>query len=161
MNQQLYRIPDSFADAALIKQSDYRRMYAESVEDPERFWGRIGRRLDWIKDFSRVKDSNYEQSNVHIRWFYDGTRSGKIMRRILRKIAANGAERGQATYRGACTPLEGCHAHNYATHTLRGTWRRQGHAGRIHHSEVWHTANLHGRHAACGGEGRYTVGNRR
>jgi acetyl-CoA synthetase len=89
MNQQLYRIPDSFADAALIKQSDYRRMYAESVEDPERFWGRIGRRLDWIKDFSRVKDSNYEQSNVHIRWFYDGTRSGKIMRRILRKIAAN------------------------------------------------------------------------
>jgi acetyl-CoA synthetase len=73
MNQQLYRIPESFADAALIKQSDYRRMYAESVEDPERFWGRIGRRLDWIKDFSRVKDSNYEQNNVHIRWFYDGT----------------------------------------------------------------------------------------
>jgi acetyl-CoA synthetase len=73
MNQRLYRVPDSFADAALIKQSDYRRMYAESVEDPERFWGRVGRRLDWIKDFSRVKDSNYEQSNVHIRWFYDGT----------------------------------------------------------------------------------------
>jgi acetyl-CoA synthetase len=73
MNQQLYRIPESFADAALIKQSDYRRMYAESVEDPERFWGRIGRRLDWIKDFSRVKDSNYRLSDVHIRWFYDGT----------------------------------------------------------------------------------------
>src|ERR1700678_2146215 len=73
MNQQLYRIPESFADAALIKQSDYRRMYAESVEDPERFWGRIGRRLDWIRDCSRVKDSNYEQNNVHIRWFYDGT----------------------------------------------------------------------------------------
>jgi acetyl-CoA synthetase len=73
MNKQLYRIPDSFADAALIKQSDYRRMYAESVEEPERFWGRIGRRIDWIKDFSRVKDSNYRQSDVHIRWFYDGT----------------------------------------------------------------------------------------
>jgi acetyl-CoA synthetase len=73
MSQQLYRVPESFADAALIKQSDYRRMYAESVEDPERFWGRIGRRLDWIKDFSRVKDSSYEESNLHIRWFYDGT----------------------------------------------------------------------------------------
>jgi acetyl-CoA synthetase len=73
VNQKLYGIPESFADAAHIGQSDHRRMYAESLEDPERFWGRIGRRLDWIKDFSRVKDSSYEQSNVHIRWFYDGT----------------------------------------------------------------------------------------
>ena len=73
MSQERYRIPDSFADAALVKQSDHRRMYAESVEDPERFWGRVGRRLDWIKDFSRVKDSSFEQSDVHIRWFYDGT----------------------------------------------------------------------------------------
>jgi hypothetical protein len=37
MSQQLYRIPESFADAALIKKSDYRRMCAESAENPERF----------------------------------------------------------------------------------------------------------------------------
>lgn len=73
MNQQLYRIPESFANSALIKQSDYRRMYADSVEDPERFWASVGRRIDWIKPFSRVKDSSYHQSDVHIRWFYDGT----------------------------------------------------------------------------------------
>jgi acetyl-CoA synthetase len=73
MSQKLYRIPDGFADGARIKQADYRRLYAESVDNPEQFWGRIGRRLDWIKDFSHVKDSSYAESDVHIRWFYDGT----------------------------------------------------------------------------------------
>jgi acetyl-CoA synthetase len=73
MNQKLYRIPASFADGARINETDYRRMYAESIEDPADFWGRVARRLDWIKDFSHVKDSSYEQSDVRIRWFYDGT----------------------------------------------------------------------------------------
>ena len=73
MNQQLYRIPQSFADSARIKQSDYRRMYAQSIEDPERFWGEIARRIDWIKDFSCVKDTNFDPDDVHIRWYYDGT----------------------------------------------------------------------------------------
>ena len=73
MNQKLYRIPANFADGARINQADYRRMYAESIEDPADFWGRVGRRLDWIKEFSHVKDTSYEQSDVRIRWFYDGT----------------------------------------------------------------------------------------
>ena len=45
MNQKLYRIPANFADGARINQADYRRMYAESIEDPADFWGRVGRRL--------------------------------------------------------------------------------------------------------------------
>jgi len=73
MSQHIYPIPESFADAALVKREDYERMYAESVADPERFWGRIGRRVDWIKEFTRVKDSSYAASDCHIRWFYDGT----------------------------------------------------------------------------------------
>ena len=73
MNQKLYRIPANFAEGARINPTDYRRLYAESIEDPAGFWGRVGRRLDWIKDFSHVKDSSYEQSDVRIRWFYDGT----------------------------------------------------------------------------------------
>jgi acetyl-CoA synthetase len=67
-----YPVPESFAHTARIKRADYEQMYAESVEDPERFWGRIGRRLDWMKDFSRVKDTSFAESDFHIRWFYDG-----------------------------------------------------------------------------------------
>src|ERR1700730_18200573 len=73
MTKNLYRIPESFAAVAQVKHADYERMYAESVADPDRFWGSIGRRIDWIKEFSRVKDSNFAESDFHIRWFSDGT----------------------------------------------------------------------------------------
>jgi acetyl-CoA synthetase len=73
MSKKLYLVPEGFATTARVKRIDYQQMYAESVEDPDRFWGRAGRRIDWIKEFSRVKDSSFAQSDCHIRWFYDGT----------------------------------------------------------------------------------------
>ena len=80
MNQQLYRIPESFANSALIKQSDYRRMYADSVEDPERFWASVGRRIDWIKPFSEVKDTSFAESDFRSVGFpTDGSTSRAIV----------------------------------------------------------------------------------
>jgi acetyl-CoA synthetase len=73
MNQPLYPVPDSFAERAQIKRADYERLYAESVADPEKFWGRIGRRLEWIEEFKHVKDTSFAESDCHIRWFHDGT----------------------------------------------------------------------------------------
>jgi acetyl-CoA synthetase len=72
MNNNVYAVPQRFAADALVKRDDYVRMYAESVEDPERFWHGVGRRIDWIKDFSKVKDSSFADDDCHIRWFYDG-----------------------------------------------------------------------------------------
>jgi acetyl-CoA synthetase len=51
----------------------YARMYAESVRDPEAFWGEHGKRLDWIKPYSKVKNTSFAHDNVDIRWFEDGT----------------------------------------------------------------------------------------
>jgi acetyl-CoA synthetase len=73
MHRNVYPVAEGFARHALVKRADYERMYAESIEDPQRFWGAIGRRIDWIKDFSRVKDTSYAADEFHIRWFYDGT----------------------------------------------------------------------------------------
>ncbi|MGO9989961.1 MAG: acetate--CoA ligase [Steroidobacteraceae bacterium] len=72
MNKNVYTVPESFADRASVNRGDYERMYAQSVEDPDAFWGLIGRRIDWIKPFSRVKDSSFAPEDCHIRWFYDG-----------------------------------------------------------------------------------------
>ena len=44
-------------------------MYAESVEDPDRFWAGIGQRIDWIQQFSAVKDTSFAAEDFHIRWF--------------------------------------------------------------------------------------------
>jgi acetyl-CoA synthetase len=72
MHKNLYPVPESFAVAAQVKHADYERMYAESLEDPDRFWGQIGRRIDWIQEFSRVNDSSFADNDCHIRWFDDG-----------------------------------------------------------------------------------------
>jgi hypothetical protein len=48
-------------------------MYAEAIRSPDEFWGKIGRRIDWLKPYTRVKDVSFAAEDFHIRWFYDGT----------------------------------------------------------------------------------------
>jgi acetyl-CoA synthetase len=43
------------------------------VEDPEGFWAEHGKRIDWIKPYTQIKDVSFARDDVHIKWFYDGT----------------------------------------------------------------------------------------
>ena len=70
-NTNFFPVPDEIAESAWIDAAKYERMYAESISNPERFWAEHGRRLQWIKPFTKVKDVSYT-GDVHIRWFYDG-----------------------------------------------------------------------------------------
>jgi acetyl-CoA synthetase len=63
--------PDIVA-RALIDAEGYARKYAASVADPEAFWGEEGKRLDWIKPYTRVKNTSFAHPDVSIRWFEDG-----------------------------------------------------------------------------------------
>ena len=72
MSKLLYAVPESFAAAAQVKRAAYEQIYAESVADPNRFWGRIGRSIDWIEEFSQVKDTSFSEDDFHIRWYRDG-----------------------------------------------------------------------------------------
>ncbi|RXV64004.1 acetate--CoA ligase [Roseovarius sp. A46] len=56
-----------------IDAENYARMYAESIRDPEGFWGEHGKRLDWIKPYTKVKNTSFAYDNVSIKWFEDGT----------------------------------------------------------------------------------------
>lgn len=69
----LHPVPAEFAARARIKRADYERLYAESVRDPEGFWGRIGKRFDWIRPYTKVKDTSFVAPDVHVRWYADGT----------------------------------------------------------------------------------------
>ncbi|MDW2981241.1 acetate--CoA ligase [Rhodanobacter sp. KK11] len=69
---KLYPVDPSFAAAARLRRDDYTRLYAESVSDPEGFWGRIGQRLDWIKPPTKIKDVSFDPQDLHIRWYEDG-----------------------------------------------------------------------------------------
>ena len=47
-------------------------MYKRSIEDPEGFWAEHGKRIDWIKPFTKIRDVDYT-GDIRIRWFEDGT----------------------------------------------------------------------------------------
>jgi acetyl-CoA synthetase len=72
MSSKIYKVAPDFAALAHLKLGDYQRLYQESVRDPGGFWGRIGRRLDWIQPYTKVKDTSYDERDFRIRWYYDG-----------------------------------------------------------------------------------------
>lgn len=72
MSSKIYPVPADFAALAHLKAADYQRLYQESVKDPSGFWGRIGRRIDWIQPYTKVKDTSYDEHDFRIRWYYDG-----------------------------------------------------------------------------------------
>ncbi len=59
--------------SAHVNAARYEDMYRRSVTDPDGFWAEMGRRVEWMKPFTKVKDVSYDPHDVHIRWYEDGT----------------------------------------------------------------------------------------
>jgi acetyl-CoA synthetase len=72
-DNQIFPVPEAVAKTALIDGDGYERMYAESIENPDAFWGEHGKRVDWIKPYTKVKNTSYAHENVSIKWYEDGT----------------------------------------------------------------------------------------
>ncbi len=70
---EMIPVPDAWAKRAYVDDAGYQEMYRRSVDDPNGFWAEHGKRIDWIKPFSKVKNTSYDPHNVSIKWFEDGT----------------------------------------------------------------------------------------
>ncbi|HKK30149.1 MAG TPA: acetyl-coenzyme A synthetase N-terminal domain-containing protein, partial [Alphaproteobacteria bacterium] len=73
MSDELIPVPSAVAASAHVDRATYDEMYRRSVEDPEGFWGEHGKRIEWFRPYTQVKDVSYAQDDLHVRWFYDGT----------------------------------------------------------------------------------------
>ncbi len=67
------KVPKKWKERAYIDKDEYQRLYQKSVENPDKFWGKEGKRLDWIKPYTRVKNTSFAYPDVSIKWFEDGT----------------------------------------------------------------------------------------
>jgi acetyl-CoA synthetase len=67
----------------------YTREYQRSLDDPEGFWGEVGKRLHWMQPFSRIKNVSYQPDDFRIRWYEDGVlnASANCLDRHLEKHA--------------------------------------------------------------------------
>ena len=68
----LFPVSNDIAETAWLDNDKYLRWYENSLKDPEAFWREHGKRIDWIKPYTKIKDVDYED-DARIKWFYDGT----------------------------------------------------------------------------------------
>ncbi len=68
----LFPVPADLADSAWVDEAKYFELYEESVADPDKFWGEQGKRLHWIKPYTKVKNTSFK-GEVSIKWYEDGT----------------------------------------------------------------------------------------
>jgi acetyl-CoA synthetase len=73
MSHKLHRVSAEWAARAWVDKKAYRSLYDRSISDPDGFWGETGRRIDWIKPYTRVKNTSFDPHNLSIKWFEDGT----------------------------------------------------------------------------------------
>src|SRR5262247_250074 len=73
MAEAIHDVPSEWTRRAYVDDAKYKAMYEASIKDPDKFWGEHGKRLDWIKPYTKVKNTSYDPRNVSIKWYEDGT----------------------------------------------------------------------------------------
>lgn len=73
MANEVFPVIPEIAQSAYINDEQYQEMYKKSVTDSAGFWGEHGKRIDWMKPYTQVKNVSYDPHDVHIRWYEDGT----------------------------------------------------------------------------------------
>ena len=71
--KSLIKVSDSWANHAYVNESKYKKKYKLSIKENDKFWAKEGKRITWIKKYSKIKDVKYSKEEVKIKWFYDGT----------------------------------------------------------------------------------------
>ena len=67
------KIRENWIQNAKVNKNDYALLYEKSINKNEEFWREQGKRVDWIKPFSKIKDVKYSSKDVVIKWYYDGS----------------------------------------------------------------------------------------
>jgi acetyl-CoA synthetase len=66
------KIRDEWVSQGKVNKDKYLSMYEESISDNDNFWKKQATRIDWNKEFTKVKNINYSKNDVSIKWYEDG-----------------------------------------------------------------------------------------
>ena len=72
-NKNLYAPSSDIIKNSHIDKAEYEKMYEESITAPEKFWEKYGKRIDWIKPYTKIRNVSYNKEDLHIKWYEDGT----------------------------------------------------------------------------------------
>ena len=69
--ERVFAPSNEMRDGAHIKSmEEYRKLYQESLEDPEEFWGRLAQDIEWFKTWDKVMVDDF--ANARHEWFVGG-----------------------------------------------------------------------------------------
>ena len=68
-----FEVSSEWSAEAQVNSTKYNEWYENSLSNNEEFWNEHGKRIDWIKPYTKVKDVSYNKDNFSIKWYYDGT----------------------------------------------------------------------------------------
>ena len=77
-NDLIYKTKPEWIKNSLINKSGYKKKYLESLKNNDGFWKKEGKRITWIKPYTKIKDVKYSKKDVNIKWFYDGTLNASV-----------------------------------------------------------------------------------
>jgi acetyl-CoA synthetase len=77
-SKDMYPVRAEFAARARVTGEQYERLYAESVTQPDAFWGKVAERLDWFKWPTQIRDVSYQLEDFRIRWYADGELNASV-----------------------------------------------------------------------------------
>lgn len=72
MSDKVYAVPAQWKKRAYIDDAEYKKLYAESVKSPEKFWAKQAKRIDWFKTPTKIKNTSFAYDDVSIKWYEDG-----------------------------------------------------------------------------------------
>ncbi len=72
MTEKSYAVPAAWKKSAYVTAESYKKTYADSVKNPDGFWAKEAKRLDWFKFPTKIKNTSFAYPNVSIKWFEDG-----------------------------------------------------------------------------------------
>ncbi|MEQ8266076.1 MAG: acetate--CoA ligase [Parvibaculum sp.] len=75
---ELIPVPAEWKKRAFVDAAKYEAMYEKSLSDPEGFWREEGKRIDWMKPYTKVKNTSFDPHNVSIKWFEDGRLNASV-----------------------------------------------------------------------------------
>ena len=65
----IIKVSDSWAKHAYVNKSKYQKKYKLSIKDNDKFWAKEGKRITWIKKYTKIKDVKYSKEDVKIKWY--------------------------------------------------------------------------------------------
>ena len=69
----VFKVSENWSKQAYVNKAKYQKKYNLSIKDNDKFWKKEGKRITWIKPYTKIKDVKYSKEEVKIKWFYDGT----------------------------------------------------------------------------------------